>query len=383
MNQGPLLQLEESTGPEHRVQRAMDRAGTVIIALMVTLIALGIAAIALLRVDIAVTVEGAIEPQDLVTVRSPADGLVAEVRALAGDEVDPGDVLLVLDGTGIERRRQDLRLRIAEQQLALRRATGAVPLDLMSASESERIAQARVERATAQARRRLAEQGAGATGDLDSLLAARVGNVSLDEAAADLRMARAEHRVAGIERSRRHADSLSLAEMRLTLDRSRAELTALGEDSDRLTLRAPADGMVFTDRLDALRGRFVRQGDALLEMGTPGAWRVFLLVGERQVKRVAAGQRVRLEYAAEDAVSAVTQEGVVVAVSVDPLSEAISTTPGASGATRPTVYRVEVTADQGAGGEWLRRGLTVRGRIITGRERLGTSILRRFGGYDG
>lgn len=369
---------------DSRVERIVERGGAMIIGLIGSVLVAALLAAVLLKVDSAVSATGSIEPAGLHTIRSPADGFIAEIRTRPGDSVSKGQVLAMLDETPLSRRRRDVRLRMEEEQLAYMRATRALPLDLLSAAASERIATARVSSAIALVRRRLAEHGYPSEGDIDSLLLIPQSNVSIDEAAAGLRVARAEERVAKLESARRAADSLEIDALALSLDRSRAELKAIEEDQARLVLRAPVAGMVFTEALDALPGRYVRQGEALLELGSPSEWRIFLLVDEGNVRKVEIGQAVRIELLAADQHSPPARNGTVVAIASDPTTSGLHVgDAGASGG--PPAYRVEVKVDRDFGQDsidWLRRGLSVRGRILTGRERLGMQLLKRLGVSD-
>ncbi len=361
------------------VDRLVERAGSIIVALLVSLFIASALALTLVEVDSFVAAPGTVEPAGLRTIRAPADGFLTHVLARSGQEVSPGEVLAVFDSTPIVRREREVRLRLAEQEVAHRRALQSRPLEMQAAREAERIAAARVARAVTLARRRLAEQGFPSEGDIDSLLALPRINVALEEAAADLRVARSEAQVARLQSERAAADSLALDATALSVARSRAELAAIAEDEARLVLRVPTGGMVFTDELEALPGRFVRQGEALMQIGSPGEWRVFLQVDERKVREVQPGQRVRLELASDDASSPTDRMGTVIAIAADPANAALAARPLVAVPT----YRVEVEVDRAASMESLfKRGLSVRGRIVTGRQRLAMRLVERFRGPD-
>jgi RND family efflux transporter MFP subunit len=140
----------------------------------------------------------------------------------------------------------------------------------------------------------------------------------------------------------------------------RSEVALLDEQLAALTVRAPAAGIVLTQRPGELVGTHVDAGDMLVTLGRTDTLELEFGVDERDVPRVAPGNDVRLRV---DALPQRTFSGTV--LSIAPL-------PAAGGATATFPVRAAVANPDGL----LRPGMTAYARVLTEPASLATRIVR-------
>ena len=170
------------------------------------------------------------QPSDLY---APQAGLVTEVRVTAGQAVQAGQLLLVIDNPELARDRDRARFDLEQNQLLTDRAAA---------------------------------------------LAARAeASGRTDEAA------------------RRRAELGQLTVRARQLETARADAQA---KVDALRVTAPRDGVVQTDALADLRGRYVEQGALLLSLGRPGEVKVSIELSEQAAQRIAVGSVADLRVSA-------------------------------------------------------------------------------------
>ncbi len=95
---------------------------------------------------------------------------------------------------------------------------------------------------------------------------------------------------------------------RIRGDALRRELALLDEELELTTVRAPADGMVLTPRLEERIGTSLAEGDELLTIGRVDTLELEFGVDQRDILRVRPGQEIRLRV---DALPSRTFEGRV------------------------------------------------------------------------
>ena len=148
----------------------------------------------------------------------------------------------------------------------------------------------------------------------------------------------------------------------------------------RLTIRSPVQGVVFTERLDRLRGAFVHPGDQLLEVGNPEIWHATISVMESDMHDVHVGDSATIEVPALQAVNAPLLQGTVVSVALEPLTSSAAGAEATPSITATGVYRVVLSVDpeqlRTIGVNMFRRGYSVSGKVITRRGRISTLLIR-------
>lgn len=369
-------QVRRSNGPHHRIPelrdprlpgaRLLSRAVRITLLVIALVLVAGAVASFLVPVTITVRAAGVLEPARVWPVRAMEPGLVYAMEVRTGEAVAAGQTLLRLDALALRAELAQARAEYETAGLALDKARLDDPLQVGAHEQELARAQARVAAARALLRQRMVESGAGADADVDSLLAAyrMGGHVTLDQAVSELRAAQAELRLAGgeVERSRLRRFDRGAGEV------ERRELgeriAVLGERLRRLEVAAPAAGIVLTERTEDLAGAAVAAGQVLLEVADTAAWRVVLLVPEKDVRSVHRGDAVNLRVEAFRADDHGVLRGTVSFVAPDPVPAA-----EAAGGARAGRYRVEVALDrrqmEALGMRELRRGYSVDGRIIT------------------
>ncbi len=332
------------------------RAVSVVLLLLGGLLAITLVVAAVVSIDITADGSGILEPTRIWPVRTQEPGTVLDVLVATGDSVVPGQALVRLDTLASATGLAQLRATAAESRLTYEHSLATRGVDQRQLDERIRQAQSALLRARALLRQRLTDFGF--PDNVDSILRTyRPGShTAIDLALADLIAAEADSGSLAAQRQVVDAKRFDLARERSEAQRSAAQVALSREQLDRLTLRAPAAGVVLTERIERLLGAYEKQGDLVLEIGDPRNWQATLYVDERDVHEVHVGDEVKVEVQAfarkEDLLPA-----RVVFVAQEPAD-----------ARETGGYRVVATIDPdvvtGRGPE-LRRGYTVRGKILT------------------
>jgi multidrug resistance efflux pump len=320
----------------------------------------------MIRMKVTVDGAGVLQPAQVWSVRSEAAGVVRDVLVRMGDTVRARQVIARLDTAQLSSELDQLRSRRRVLELDLRLARTSVPLEARSVAERSAEADAGVVRANAALRQRLVEHGFDA--DVQAVRRTyRVGtNVAVDEALGAVMAAEAAARTARIEAERLGLKSIEQSRQRELMAEVDVQIATLEQRLSRLTLYAPAPGIVLTDGLERLSGKVLQEGETLLEIGGDDDWRAALLVPELDVSRIRVGDDVQVELRAFSRVNAPEIRGTVLTVGAEPSPDA------PQGATRmfPVLVRLDRGDLQAVGLERLRRGYTANARITTRSERL-------------
>jgi HlyD family secretion protein len=213
------------------------------------------------RADLLVPIlsDGTLEPPAGGELRARDPATVAAIRAREGDRVRRGAVLLVLENPALSARARDARG--VHSELEAERTSAAADVEAAKA-EAERT------KKIFEADRRLLSEGAitRAASDADE--------IALANAQERLRAARAR------------LESLTGSRVGLSAE-SAAELS---RRQDELTVRAPADGVVYN--LPRRVGEAVEEGQVVASVADPDHLRLHVRVDQPDLPRIAAGQRL-------------------------------------------------------------------------------------------
>ncbi|MBV9774371.1 MAG: efflux RND transporter periplasmic adaptor subunit [Gemmatimonadetes bacterium] len=358
--------------------RLLRRAVNVLFALLLVLMA-GAAAVAfLVEVDDTVDGSGVLLPRRVWPVRAIEPGIVRRVLVGTGDRVRAGELLVQLDSLKLATELAQLRAQYDSRRIQLDRAEAALPYELRQKSAAREESEAK--RLAVRADLREALLNYSVPGDPDSVLARyRPGShVVIDRTLSQLRVADAGVRDAEAQEALGGLEALDLRRQRAELRQLAVQIRSTEEELARLSIRAPAAGIVATERLERLPGAFTHEGDSLMEILEPGSWRADVLVSERDVHEVHVGDPARVEIRAFRAATRELVEGRVRSVAAEP---ADAGTQGAAGPPAPgDRYRVTIDLDPAAveriGVARMRMGYTVEGKIVTGRRRIAEMVWR-------
>jgi HlyD family secretion protein len=237
--------------------------------------------------DVWVTTNGVVEPTDPRLLRAPAPAFVRTVRAVEGQTVKKGDVLMTLDfaqqKAELARAREDLAT--AEHDLRNAEAGGAA--DERAQVESD------LRKADAEAAHLRAERDT-----LTRLIATKAATrQELDQVNLDLVRAEATHAALSAklqELARQAANGVQSG--RFALDRARETIKMLEAQVASETLSAPADGTVYL--LPVRAGNRVEAGDLLTAIGDLTRMQVRAFVDEPELGSIEKGQPVQLSWSA-------------------------------------------------------------------------------------
>lgn len=223
---------------------------------------------------------------DMVSVGPRLDGWVVAVPARENHAVRRGDPLAVLDDT-------DLSARLAEAEAAVEVARAAVAsAESRAALQGAFIAEAAaaVEGAEAELSRAEADHARVKTlltGDIASRRTLEATDADRRKALAERARLRAALTAVEEQRTVLAADT---AEALARLRQAEAALDLLRTDRDKLTIRAPADGMV--GHVTVRPGEYVTAGRQLMVLVPRDTLHVVANFKETQIARMRPGQRV-------------------------------------------------------------------------------------------
>lgn len=227
---------------------------------------------------------GVVEPRERQTnVSAAVSGRVARVLVQEGQQVSAGDLLVELE-SAVERA----ALAAATAELAAARA------QLQRVLRGSRAEEAQAAVAEAEAARARAEQARGAAHRTSELFAS--GSVTTDESERARLEAQALDRAAAAAEARSHAVLAGSRREDVQLAHAQADAAAARRDQaqaavDRLLVRSPLAGQVLEVRVRAGEHSALDAGP-LVVIGDVSELRVRMEVDERDVARVALGQRV-------------------------------------------------------------------------------------------
>jgi len=207
--------------------------------------------------------DGTLEPPAGGELRARDPGTVAVIRVREGERVRRGEVLLVLENPALSARARDARGTLSE--LEAERTSAAADLEAAKA-EAERA------KKTFESDRRLLSEGA------ITRAAAEADELALANAQERLRAARARYE--------------SLTSSRVGL--SAASAAELSRRQDELTVRAPADGVVYN--LPRRVGESIEEGQVVASVADPDHLRLRVRVDQPDLPRIAAGQRLVVSF---------------------------------------------------------------------------------------
>ena len=323
-------------------------------------------AASLLRLKVTVDGTGALQPAGIWSVRAEEPGVVREVLVRMGDTVRAQQPIARLDSLQLASQLDQLRSRRRVLEFDLRLARTSVPLEVRSVAERRAEADAQLVRANATLRQRLVEHGFEP--DIDKVRQSyQLGsNVAVDAGLADVMAAEAARRAAHIEAERLGLKDLEQSRQMEQLSEVDFQISTLEQRISRLTLHAPAAGIVLTDGLERLSGTMLQEGTTVMEIAEDGGWRAVLLVPERNVARIRVGDEALVELRAFGRVDAPEIRGTVTIVGAEPAAG------GAQAENRmfPVTVRLDPEDLRAVGVERLRRGYTAQARIVTRSERM-------------
>lgn len=223
---------------------------------------------------------GWIEAVRETNVSAQVPGLVAEVLAEEGDQVEAGDVLLRLETVSreIRKRRAQAELAFEEQQLAEYRA-GSRREDILEARAAVADAVAQLAEARLDRERVEALEGTDAVSD-DEISSAKAVESSR-EAIRDQRQAILERLEAGPR-----PEVIARAEQSVAI--RQAALDEIDDEIRKATIRAPFSGIIIEKLVDS--GRYLNSGEAVFSLVQTDPVRARLAVSEADLRNLEPGQ---------------------------------------------------------------------------------------------
>lgn len=266
-----------------------------------------------------ITEKGDTAPQQVVSLRSQAEGQLQTLTVDVGDSVQKGQDLAQLNDTLLQTNIAEAEAELASRIAEVNRARNQVK----NAKIQLEQAQAQAEQAQADARRlkNLAEQGAVPEQD------AEVAKTEAVVAQKQVRAAREQIRI--------ETDAVATAQEQVQVQRS-----IIAQAQERLsysTLKSPITGVVLERVTDP--GNLIQPGDEVLTIGNFQNVKVRVAVSELALSEMDQGQRVKVKL---DAFPNESYTGIVTRIS-----------PAANPQTRQVPVEVTVPNPQGRIGSGL------------------------------
>ncbi len=319
-------------------------------------------------IDLTIDAPGRLEPVTVRAVRAQETAIVTGVPVATGDTVREGETLATLDSLQLSSQLAQLRAERNRQWVAVQRSRALQPIEAEEQELETEQARAQLIRARANLREALANYGYS-TNVEEVLETYDTGtHIAIDRALAEVVRARSAVGASQQAVRRLGLSRFDREQQRAELNQLDARIASVESRLNRLTIRAPADGVVLTDAIERLPGRLVKAGDVLFDVADLEAWRVELLVGEQSVHKVAPGDEVKIDVAAFQSESRDLLHGTVTSIGSEPVAPG-DMPPGSARGPNRNLYRVTVRIAQAdiarVGRDRLRQGYSVEGKIIT------------------
>jgi HlyD family secretion protein len=329
-----------------------------------------LASLPFIPVDLAVRAPGIVRPAlERIELRPASAGLVEKVLVRDNDHVRAGQPLLVLSTVDIDERlarsqalREEHAARIADLEAATRGAETRAAAGWRTPALAQEWAAYLTEHKSCE----LAEAKAAAEYDRCAALEDKgiVTRQELENTRFAWERAQAETRLVQAQARARWEARLQGESTALAALESEAE--RLEEERDRLTVRAPASG-VLVGFAGWSAGGYLAAGQLLGSVSPDEALLVETQVSSRDAGLIQIGQRVRLQVDAYAYTWWGCLEGRVSDISGDFIAPERATTPGFKITIRPSATALQLP--NGAQAE-LRKGLTVSARFLVARRSL-------------
>ncbi len=219
-----------------------------------------------------ITSNGKVEPLSPYTMRAQIATFVENVRAVEGQAVRKGQVLLTLDVNDVRAQLARARADLVHAQDDLRAARAG--------GRPEAVAQVTGDLGKARAERDRLQKEQDALARLLTQQAATRDELARNEVA----LAKAQADVTRLQAAKDEFDrrvQLDAQSAALRVDQAKSEITALEEKVKDSEIRAPADGTLYS--LPVKKGDFVKVGDLLAEMGDLHKVRVRAFIDEPEL----------------------------------------------------------------------------------------------------
>ncbi len=228
---------------------------------------------------------GRVEPEDNHEIHAPVTTTVRAVYVRAGDTVEAGKVLAVLNDVDTRARVATAESGVGAAQATLEAATHNGTQEQQQASAAD-IARAKLDHDQA-------ERDLNALVKLQATGAASASEVS----GAKQRLASAAATLDAAESSSRSRYSAAEVERaRTALADAQANLAAARDTEDKMTVRAPVAGTVYS--LDVQPTSFVEAGKLMMQIANPRQMRVRAFFDEPDLGRLAESQKVVVKWEA-------------------------------------------------------------------------------------
>ena len=277
----------------------------------------------LVPVDEKVRAIGTVVAEEEVYVYAPTEGIISSVNVVEGTNVVQGDVLLSLDTHDLETRRHQLEGELREtvalaelKQTQFERILKLpLPKEFWHAQAELAAAEQRLQHAATEEDRFRKLLAGGLTSQSEyntRQLAQRMAKTDLEKASNTVEVVQQ-----GLEESITREAMADVKSALARVERLKGELVWCSHEIDRLSLRAPVDGRV-TLLLKRRPGEEVAKGEELIHVTRGAANHARLFVGQAELHRIRAGQRVRMRTPMFDSLRYGLIEGRVEQVALEP-----------------------------------------------------------------
>ena len=265
---------EEAPAPPWHVRYRAWRAPALLLA--------GLVCISLIPYPLYVTEECVVSPQHRVEVRAQVDGIINEILVDEAARVKAGDVIARLDDREVHAALKQAQAKVQRLNARLTKVKkGHRREEIASARAAVGAATHDVKYASVEYRRRqnLLKQGVGSAESRDKARRdLEVKRSQLRRAQAELKLLTAGYR----EEEIRIAEAdLKGAEVEAAFHAGRLE---------RLTIKAPIDGVVSTPKFKERLHEKVAAGDPICKIAETGRVKVEILVPEQEIDEIQVGQ---------------------------------------------------------------------------------------------
>ena len=259
------------------------------------LICIGVIVLFTVEMDKTINAIGKLEPIERFYIHSPGSGIFLKVFHTAGDTVKAGEIIAQLDSVDLKDKLLQLKNEYSQKTNSHDKLLSTIDFEEKQNEALTEKTEAQLLRAKASFRERLLNFFPGQ--DPDSILEHyKPGtHITLDYGKAEILSAEADIKNRKLQNSNTKNKEYDVIELELSINYLKEEINEVQHKLANLKIKSPSDGIILTENMEKLIGRYITKGDLIAEIYQDRDWKVILVLGENDIHKIKIGDKVKVE----------------------------------------------------------------------------------------